>query len=76
MKTARGVVTTPSRSCLEVQRRALGGELHVRGDGSRDVIASLTTFACLAGAGCKPLPFSLLADDGVGRARRFVGDGV
>ena len=67
---------SPKPFALEVQCRAFGGKLKVCGDGSRDVIASLPTFARNARAGCEPLAVSLLACDGVGRARRFIRDGV
>ncbi len=65
-----------ARFVLEVQRRAFGGKLHVSGDGSRDVIASLTALSGFARTRCEAFAVALDAFDRVSRARRFVGDGV
>ncbi len=58
---------------LEVQLCAFAGKLDVSTDGSRDVIAALTTFARLARAVCEAFAVSLHADDVVASAGLLIG---
>jgi hypothetical protein len=69
---AREAHTFLALRASEVQCGTFRSKLDVSGDGSHCVIASLPAFASRARAMSEPIPFSLHADDVIGRAGLFV----